>query len=66
MDGTPVGTALPLGGGAAPNRFVKAPMEEMLATFQGGPPNDAHCRLYRTWADGGWGTIITGACERLR
>lgn len=40
---------------------MQAPMEEMLGSFGGGLPNEAHLRLYREWAKGGWGMIITGA-----
>lgn len=47
-------------GAVMSNRLVKAPLEEMLSTFGGGKPNDRVFRLYRTWADGGWGMIITG------
>ena len=47
-------------GAVIPNRFTKAPMEEMLSTFGGGKPNDDVYRLYKAWADGGWGLIITG------
>lgn len=51
--------ALPCGASLR-NRLVKAPLEEMLSTFGGGNPNDDVYRLYRAWADGGWGMIITG------
>lgn len=47
-------------GATMPNRFVKAPMEEVLSTYLGGPPNELLCNLYRRWADAGWGMIITG------
>jgi hypothetical protein len=42
----------------------KAPMEEMLGKFGGGLPNEAHLRLYKHWARGGWGMLITGERER--
>ncbi|PWY98479.1 FMN-linked oxidoreductase [Testicularia cyperi] len=48
------------GGKVAPNRLSKAPLEETLAKAGGGPPNHAHFELYRAWARGGWGMIITG------
>ncbi|GAC92717.1 potential NADH-dependent flavin oxidoreductase [Pseudozyma hubeiensis SY62] len=48
------------GGKVAPNRLAKAPLEETLARTGGGPPNHAHFELYRAWARGGWGLIITG------
>ncbi|SPC67165.1 related to NADH oxidase [Ustilago sp. UG-2017b] len=48
------------GGKVAPNRLAKAPLEETLANAGGGPPNYAHFELYRAWARGGWGLIITG------
>jgi len=51
--------ALPCGASLR-NRLVKAPLEEMLSTFGGGNPNDDVYNLYRAWADGGWGMIITG------
>ncbi|KAN0066040.1 hypothetical protein ACQY0O_000133 [Thecaphora frezii] len=35
-------------------------MEELLSHFGGGPPTQAHLALYRAWARGGWGMIITG------
>ncbi|KIS70713.1 uncharacterized protein UMAG_01869 [Mycosarcoma maydis] len=48
------------GGKVVPNRLAKAPLEETLARTGGGPPNHAHFELYRAWARGGWGLIITG------
>ncbi|CBQ72098.1 related to NADH oxidase [Sporisorium reilianum SRZ2] len=48
------------GGKVAPNRLAKAPLEETLGRTGGGPPNHAHFELYRAWARGGWGLIITG------
>ena len=47
-------------GATMPNRFAKAPMEEVLSTFLGGPPNEQLNNLYRRWAAAGWGMIITG------
>ncbi|KAL4398799.1 FMN binding oxidoreductase [Malassezia pachydermatis] len=47
-------------GAVMPNRLVKAPLEEMLSTLGGGNPTEGIFSLYRTWADGGWGMIITG------
>ena len=41
------------------NRLVKAAMEENLATFEH-LPGDELRRLYKSWADGGVGLIITG------
>lgn len=35
-------------------------MEEMLAPFGGGLPNERIVRTYRHWARGGWGMVITG------
>jgi 2,4-dienoyl-CoA reductase-like NADH-dependent reductase (Old Yellow Enzyme family) len=35
-------------------------MYEHLATLWGGPPNPSHLNLYKKWAEGGWGMIITG------
>ena len=40
--------------------LTQAPLEETLASTGGGPPNHAHFELYRAWARGGWGLIITG------
>lgn len=51
--------ALPCGA-VMPNRLVKAPMEQMLAKFQGGKPNQELLRLYHAWAEGAWGMIVTG------
>ncbi|EST07815.1 NADH:flavin oxidoreductase/NADH oxidase, N-terminal [Kalmanozyma brasiliensis GHG001] len=48
------------GGKVARNRLAKAPLEETLSRTGGGPPNHAHYELYRAWARGGWGLIITG------
>jgi 2,4-dienoyl-CoA reductase-like NADH-dependent reductase (Old Yellow Enzyme family) len=35
-------------------------MEEMLGKTGGGLPNENHLTLYRHWAQGGWGMLITG------
>jgi 2,4-dienoyl-CoA reductase-like NADH-dependent reductase (Old Yellow Enzyme family) len=35
-------------------------MEEMLGHFGGSAPTPAILRLYRHWAKGGWGIVITG------
>ncbi|KAK0561419.1 hypothetical protein OC844_003215 [Tilletia horrida] len=53
-------------GKTAPNRLTKAAMAEMLAQLGGSPPTPALLNLYRQWAEGGWGMIITGnvAVER--
>ncbi|WP_319655412.1 DJ-1/PfpI family protein [Corynebacterium sp. 22KM0430] len=47
------------GGATVPNRIVKAAMEESLATASLMPDKNL-ARLYRTWARGGAGTLITG------
>jgi len=41
------------------NRLVKAAMEENLATFEHLPGDALKC-LYKAWADGGVGLILTG------
>ncbi|MCT9629234.1 NADH:flavin oxidoreductase/NADH oxidase family protein [Pseudomonas aeruginosa] len=46
-------------GQTIPNRIAKAAMEENLADAEHAP-GDALIRLYRTWAEGGAGLIITG------
>lgn len=46
-------------GHTVPNRIVKAAMEESLAT-DAHLPDEQTFRLYRTWANGGAGTLITG------
>lgn len=35
-------------------------MEEMLGPLGGGPPMPEHFKLYRDWAQGNWGFILTG------
>ncbi|TKX23811.1 NADH-dependent flavin oxidoreductase [Elsinoe australis] len=42
-----------------PNRLVKAAMAEKMAEGDS-LPNDALNSAYQTWADGGWGMIMTG------
>lgn len=37
-------------------------MYEALSDWHGGPPNEDHFSLYRLWAEGGWGIIISGQC----
>ncbi|KAK8865759.1 hypothetical protein IAR55_000906 [Kwoniella newhampshirensis] len=41
------------------NRLVKAAMAEGIG-LGGGPPRSGHINLYRRWAQGGWGIIISG------
>ena len=43
-----------------PNRLVKAAMTEEMGHGDR-LPNDAICALYRTWAQGNWGMILTSA-----
>jgi 2,4-dienoyl-CoA reductase-like NADH-dependent reductase (Old Yellow Enzyme family) len=58
--GGPLAEPLTLPCGATlPNRLAKAAMTEGLATADG-IATDALCRLYRTWAEGGAGLLITG------
>lgn len=53
-------TPLTLPNGATlPNRFAKAAMEENMADADHAP-SDALIRLYRTWAEGEVGLLITG------
>lgn len=60
MTPTPVAAPLELPCGTTlKNRLVKASMSEGLATASGGPSNQ-HLDLYRRWADGGAGLVITG------
>jgi 2,4-dienoyl-CoA reductase-like NADH-dependent reductase (Old Yellow Enzyme family) len=42
-----------------PNRLVKASMTEGLADRKR-HPTPALLNLYKHWADGGWGLVITG------
>ncbi|WVQ97108.1 hypothetical protein IAU59_004218 [Kwoniella sp. CBS 9459] len=46
-------------GVVVPNRLVKAAMAEGIG-LGGGPPRAGHFELYRRWADGNWGMIISG------
>mgnify|MGYP000989280888 CR=1 FL=1 len=46
-------------GGPLPNRLAKAAMEEQLGT-ENMLPSQGIFNLYRTWARGGVGLIITG------
>ena len=48
------------GGRRAPNRFCKAALSESLCDPTSNTPNRRHFRLYKRWAAGGAGTIITG------
>jgi len=41
------------------NRFYKSAMNEALGTRDAAPTDD-HVRLYRRWADGGAGVLVTG------
>lgn len=47
-------------GRVVPNRLAKAPMVELQAPLGGGPLGESELELYREWAAGGWGMIITG------
>jgi len=46
-------------GTSIPNRIVKAAMEENMCDANHAP-SDALLRLYRAWADGGAGLMLTG------
>lgn len=46
-------------GSTLPNRFAKAAMEENMADADHAP-SDALIRLYRVWAEGESGLLITG------
>ncbi|WVR05722.1 hypothetical protein IAU60_002746 [Kwoniella sp. DSM 27419] len=46
-------------GVVVPNRLVKAAMAEGIG-LGGGPPRSGHINLYRRWAAGGWGVILSG------
>ena len=53
-------TLLTLPNGAViPNRLAKAAMEENMADADHAP-SEALIRLYKAWADGGVGLILTG------
>lgn len=44
----------------AKNRFFKSAMSEVLATIGEGLPNRQHLEVYRRWAEGGTGIIVSG------
>jgi 2,4-dienoyl-CoA reductase-like NADH-dependent reductase (Old Yellow Enzyme family) len=46
------------------NRLVKAALVECMAD-ESNLPTDLHTNLYRQWAEGGWGMVLTGAFQRL-
>jgi 2,4-dienoyl-CoA reductase-like NADH-dependent reductase (Old Yellow Enzyme family) len=46
-------------GGVIPNRLCKAAMEENMCTDDH-TPSAAHSRLYKSWAEGGAGLILSG------
>src|ERR1700742_1156673 len=46
-------------GSVVPNRIAKAAMEENMADASQGPSEEL-MRLYKAWADGGAGLLITG------
>ncbi|WP_394560947.1 NADH:flavin oxidoreductase/NADH oxidase family protein [Aquipseudomonas alcaligenes] len=46
-------------GASIPNRIAKAAMEENMADYQQAPSADL-LRLYRAWAEGGSGLLLTG------
>ncbi|GAA5908252.1 hypothetical protein JCM6882_006783 [Rhodosporidiobolus microsporus] len=41
-----------------PNKLIKVAMEEMLG--EGGRPSELLEALYETWAEGGWGMVLSG------
>ena len=41
------------------NRLVKAAMAEEMAVGDR-LPNEDHNKVYRQWAEGGWGMVLTG------
>lgn len=45
-----------------PNRLVKAALTEELADGNL-LPNDKICALYRQWAEGNWGMVLTGTSQ---
>lgn len=47
-------------GRTVPNRLVKAAMVELQAPFGGGALGDHELNLYKDWAQGGYGMIMTG------
>ena len=46
--------------GKAPNRILKSAMSEVLAKDGEHLPTDKHFRVYRRWAEGGTGILVTG------
>ena len=48
------------GKASAPNRLLKSAMSEVLARDGEHLPGEKHCRLYRRWAEGGTGILVTG------
>jgi 2,4-dienoyl-CoA reductase-like NADH-dependent reductase (Old Yellow Enzyme family) len=46
-------------GAVIPNRLCKAAMEENMSTYDHAP-SEAHYKLYRSWAEGGAGLILSG------
>lgn len=48
------------GKATAPNRLLKSAMSEVLARDGEHLPTEKHCRLYRRWAEGGTGVLVTG------
>ena len=42
------------------NRFLKSAMSEGMANSKTNSPNELHVNLYRKWANGGTGLLITG------
>ena len=48
------------GKGIAPNRILKSAMSEVLAKDGEHLPNEKHYRVYRKWANGGSGILVTG------
>ncbi|MCI4674991.1 oxidoreductase [Candidatus Mycolicibacterium alkanivorans] len=46
-----------------PNRIMKAAMGESLADLRTSGPTERMLRLYRRWAQGGAGTLVTGICN---
>ncbi|OTB07019.1 hypothetical protein M426DRAFT_54269 [Hypoxylon sp. CI-4A] len=68
VDPSPLSQPLsfPFSTAVAQNRFMKVAMTERLATWDAdnpstsGIPTQQLFNLYRRWADGGWGVILTG------
>lgn len=60
MTSTTLSSPLTLPSGLTlPNRLLKSAMTEGLADAADGP-TEAHARLYRAWAEGGTGLLVTG------